>query len=286
MMFKRKIQLTAMAVLTALSFTSCLNNEDPATTEQEQAISAEADIEEQYTDLDQVIYDAFDIQGMGPEGARVLATDKNNTTLKCATVTWDHNVETGGGTFKIDFGTDGCTGPYGRTRTGIVNISYTGGYWQSGSVITTTLENYAVNGVMVEGIRVVENVTDTGMPTFKITLTGGKLTFPNENTATRSASRFRVYDFSNMELLIYGTSEGTNRFGTDYVVTVDSQSPIVFSTGCQPNGRYFPVSGIQTITRSRNGNALSNVVVDYGEGICDSKVSVTTDNWTGEITIK
>ncbi|MCX2745257.1 hypothetical protein OO013_15370 [Mangrovivirga sp. M17] len=281
----RKLQLLFLAIALVMSITSCQESETVDSTDQKSALSAEGDFEEQYMDLDQVIYDAFDINGMGPANGRVVAVDKNQTTLKCAQVTWNHNTETGEGTFTIDFGTEGCEGPYGRVRKGVVNISYTGGYWEAGSIITTTVEQYFVNDIQIEGTRVVENITNGGMPTFKISLTNGKLTFMDGNVATRTSTRFRIYDFNNLEMKIYGTANGVNRLGTFYDIQVSADSPIVFAYGCQPNGKYFPVSGVKTISRVRANNELSDFVVDYGQGECDSKVFVSTDKWSGEITI-
>ncbi|QCK15862.1 hypothetical protein [Mangrovivirga cuniculi] len=281
----RKLQLLFLTTVLAVTFTACEDNENVDSTDQELALSAESDFEEQYMDLDQVIYDAFDINGMGPDNGRVVATDKDQTTLKCAQVTWEHNTETGEGFFSIDFGTDGCVGPYGRVRKGIVNISYTGRYWETGSVITTTVDQYYVNDVKVEGTRVVENITDGAVPTFKISLTGGKLIFQDGKVATRTSTRYRIYDFNNLEMKIYGTAEGVNRLGTSYNIQASSETPVVFVKGCQPNGKYFPVSGIKTISRVRANNEMKDFVVDYGQGECDSKVFINADNWSGEITI-
>lgn len=56
----------------------------------------------------------------------------------------------------LDFGDQGCL-HRGRIRKGKVFIDYTGRYYESGTVITTSFENHYIDNVKVEGRKVVEN---------------------------------------------------------------------------------------------------------------------------------
>ena len=58
----------------------------------------------------------------------------------------------------IDFGSDDCVGNDGRVRKGILNITYTGRYREVGSAITITTDNYSVDGYLIEGTKVIENL--------------------------------------------------------------------------------------------------------------------------------
>ena len=65
-------------------------------------------------------------------------------------------------TMTIDFGT-GCTGYYGVDARQDHRHLYRP-YPEAGTVITTTTEDYYVNGNLVEGTRTVTNMGTNAMP--------------------------------------------------------------------------------------------------------------------------
>ena len=72
-----------------------------------------------------------------------LANPQSSLLSACATVTVNPD-STGGGTIVVDFGTVNCYCMDYRYRRGIINITYTGAYRDSGSHITSTFDNYFV----------------------------------------------------------------------------------------------------------------------------------------------
>ncbi|HRZ41877.1 MAG TPA: hypothetical protein P5228_04145 [Bacteroidales bacterium] len=73
----------------------------------------------------------------------------------CATVSLDTTVSPK--LLTIDFGTTNCLCADGKYRRGIIQISFTGPYKDSGTVITHTFSNYFVNDHQVLGTKVVTN---------------------------------------------------------------------------------------------------------------------------------
>ena len=61
-------------------------------------------------------------------------------------------------TLTVDYGT-GYTDKFGMVRSGKVIMYYTAATSTSGSVVTTTFDNYVVNGAQISGKSIVSNVT-------------------------------------------------------------------------------------------------------------------------------
>lgn len=190
----------------------------------------------------------------------------------------------------VDFGA-GTLGSDGRLRTGKVYIQYTGKYRTAGTVITTTLENYSVDGVKVEGKKVVENlgVVD-GFITFSVVVTDGKVTYLDGTTVTNwNSTRTRVWITDNNTVFnpyddiyqIYGTASGINRKGEPYVMTVPQADPLLIDIACWLSTR-MPKDGIVYITPA--GKEVRSV--DYGAGGgCDRKVTVTVGTFTIDLSL-
>ena len=75
---------------------------------------------------------------------------------ECVTVT-DSGEDDYPRTLTLDFG-EGCTGPGGVTRSGIIEIVLTGDMSDIGSVRTTTFDNFQVHNMTLTGTRIFTNV--------------------------------------------------------------------------------------------------------------------------------
>ncbi len=246
------------------------NSDLPSEVSFEVDVESEAGMEAVMEDLDVVAEAGMDAINAG---GRQLQDDR----LDCAIVTHDEDSKT----VTIDYG-DGCEGPHGRVRSGIIVITYTDRKLVPGSVKTVTLQNFSVDTVRVEGTRIITNIMETeeDAPKFRVELIGGKMTFPDETSATRDADHtrewFRGTNPRLDESYRLGTAEGTDRDGNTYRVEILER--IVYKRTCG----LLPVSGIKQITVNGGEHVI---VYDYGDGRCDNLVTVTIDGRTEEIEV-
>jgi len=188
-------------------------------------------------------------------------------------------------TITIDFGNDDCSGIDGRVRKGKLIVTYTGRYLEVGTVITTTPENYTIDGYAVNGTKTVTNIgnNDNGEPTFTVSVANANIVAPsNAWTASWESTRTRVwkegYD-TPLFLLddvyeISGTQTGVNRNGAGY--TANIITPLRIKVGCP-----WIVSGVYQLIPE----GLSTRTVDFGNGECDAYVSVTVNGNTYNFTL-
>lgn len=179
----------------------------------------------------------------------------------------------------LDFG-DGCEGPYGTVRKGVVKIAYSDVRNVPGAYRTVTFENFFVDSVGVEGTRTITNISeedDSLSRSFEIALVAGKLTFADETTITRSGNHVRTShisaDKSEAYSTLTGEASGTLRNGDSYTVTIVEE--IVYSAGCREEHVVIPVSGVKEIV---SGDNL--VTIDFGDGTCDNLVEITINGET------
>ncbi len=244
----------------------------------ENTIKAEVVMDAAFEDIDDMVTISMSATDGPNEGRTATGHDDR---LLCANVIHDSENQT----ITIDFG-DGCEDPRGRVRSGIINISYTGRRFQPGSVITTTFDNFSVDGIKVEGTRTVINITEIvdnhlSSPKFSITLDGGKLTWPDGTFATRNIDRVRTWVRAlnpvDDENHVDGTANGINKEGVEYSMGITET--LVFKRRCRFEGRVFiPVSGIKEVNKGGQ-----RYVVDFGNGTCDNIISVTHGGNTVEI---
>lgn len=164
----------------------------------------------------------------------------------------------------IDFGT-GVVGRDGKTRTGKIMISYTGGnYHSTGAIITQTFVNYTVNGHAISGTRTITNNganTWTIVAALTITKSNGKIITWN---STRTRSKVNAGEYT-----ITGSANGTTSNGDTYTITIGT--PLNVKLACD---------NIQggTITYTR-GTKTVNIDYGYGTGTpCDNQAEVTLSN--------
>lgn len=183
------------------------------------------------------------------------------------------------GTLVIDFG-EGCTSSDGITRSGKINISFTDARHVAGAVITTTFEDFEVNGNKVEGIRTLTNISDgtESQRAFEVGVENGKITFEDGSARTFGGTRTKVWDIeeTTREVTLTVTEDiaGTNRNGIAFSKT--TSIPVVFKRSCKAVGVKVAIAGERTLTKNTD-----TVVINYGEGECDNIVHITRPN--GEV---
>ena len=148
-----------------------------------------------------------------------------------------------------------------------------------------TYDNFSVNDFLIEGTKTVTNEgrdADENMY-FSIVLSEGKVTTPEGKEITRNFTRTRTWIEGDLTprfrwddiYLIDGEATGVNRFGNSYTRTI--VDPLVVKTAC-----IWITSGMVEI----NVFGKSEKVLDYGDGECDNKATISVDGDTKEITLK
>lgn len=257
-----------------LGFTSCDNqDENPLQSQIDEndveSATTEEQLETSFEDLDLISVEANDQTEDGNMGGREHM-DENDMLTRCATITHDKEAKT----ITIDFG-DGCEGPDGKIRSGIIFITYTQRMFVPGAVLTMTLENYTVNGLAIEGMKTITNVSESLMDnvSFNKLVEGGKITWPDGTFATREVDKtFTWYRENNPfldEVHVEGEASGTNRRGVVYNVSI--VSTVIWKISCRVRGICLPVQGLKLIEREGH----PDVLVDFGDGECDTTVTLT-----------
>ena len=253
------ITVIAFGVLTSCSDEETVGSQDIV---EEMDLDAEASLDSNYEDVDLIV--EAGMETLAPAG-RI----ESDEILDCATVTHDEVNKT----VTIDYG-DGCEGPGGRIRAGKILISYSDHRLIPGAFRETTFEDFTIDGVQVEGTRRVENISASldDNPTFSITLTGGKLTFEDETTATRSSARVRTWlrgaNPLTDEAEVEGNASGSRRDGVSYSMEITER--LIYKRSCWARGVFIPVAGVKVFTSGDNV-----AIVDYGDGECDYEVTIS-----------
>lgn len=265
------------AILSLLIFNSCSEDADEANISdallEQLDADSEAALESNYEDVE-FISEA----GLASldEAGRV----ERDTVLSCATITHDKENKT----VTIDYG-DGCTIRGGRVLSGKIIIVYTERRLVPGASRTVTFEDFFIDEVQVEGTKTWMNISESldDNPTFNITLVGGKLSFPDETSATRDADHtkewLRANNPLNDEFHVNGSAEGSTRKDIRYEVEI--LETLVFKRACRMQRVFIPVSGIKQITHGEDV-----AIINYGDGDCDNEVTITLNGETFTKTIE
>jgi hypothetical protein len=293
--------LSSLMLAFVLILGSCSKSDEVTVSENTLNVNTESSEDSYHNDADDL---ANSIASL-PDGSITGRSEGVNDTRFCTDtkVTLRKADNENSDTLIIDFGTVGCKDVKGNTRKGKIIVIFNPGkrsYPQFTN--TVTFENFFVNGVKVEGTRTIKNVTSTiveGAPdiTFDISLTGGKLTFPDGTTATRTTRHFRQWarggtalDFSDDQqkilafyIEVQSTASGSNRKGYTYEMKVTKD--IVYKNSCLKDSKIFiPVSGTKTLKVTKDGKSV-DITVDYGDGTCDKTVTITTSGKTETVTV-
>lgn len=256
--------------------------------------SKQTDIDQTSIDLanDDAVSDAIfeDVFNTADNAELILADFQKGETAKssvqdsCPAVSIDHPTDTKWPkVITVDYGTL-CTGFNDNTRSGKIIVTVTGPRLQTGSKKTVTFDNYLVNGIKVEGTKVIENLglNENQNMVFAVTLTNGQLTLPDGRTIKRSASHERewIAGFSTRniwddECFVTGTATGVTLKGVAFSNTITSA--LYWKRACR-----FLVSGVVKIERE----GQEPVILDYGDGECDAFATLTKGDQTREITLK
>ena len=250
--------------------------------EETAAFEAEESVENYFEVVESITNSAIALSEQSTGGRIVESEDPE---IACAEVTFEGSEHQG--RIEINFG-DGCVGPDGKTRKGIIVVEYAGHWLVTDSKIYTVLKDFYIDDVKIEGTRILTNISiELQSLVYKVEIIGGKVTWPGTDgvtySLTRESDRLHTWIFGDgiddFELHVEGDASGTNKNGVEYAVKI--QEPLIFKSNCRKENIYMPSSGIKIIEIPER----PSIKVDYGMGDCDKKFTVEIGERNKEVTI-
>jgi hypothetical protein len=261
-----------------IAFQSCQKDEIIPAIDEISMSQQETQAEETLNDIDILVDEALDTNF----GLLKSASLENMMYLTdCPVVTVDKAATPQ--VVTIDFGTS-CIGKDGKKRSGKIIVTSTS-FHTFPSVRDKSFENYFVDGKKIEG-SVTKTITKDQENNIRtaVILEDITITFPDgEGVAKRVANLTRQYQRNALfnpldnKVVSWGTVDFTRVSGVKVTKTITSGDPLVFKLAC-----HHIVSGTVTFTTSNNREWSIN----YGDGNCDNKATLTIGDKTKEITIR
>jgi len=284
MMKKMNLRMLFAAIVATMLLAACEESDDAVLTTDfdTELLSSETEIDGDMDDIDNFAIEGLDLE-VYSVAANTRTEGRNRRHIPdCAEITHDPEAKT----ITIDFG-EGCEGRGGKIFSGKILISYTDRKYLPGSIWTMTFEDFYIDGKHIEGVRSVENISESleDNPTFHITLVGGKVTFEDGAFATKDADKTKMWVRARnpledeFHILDGSTASGVNKEDVSYSTTV--LETLVYKNICKLEGIHLPVSGVKEVVKGEK-----TVVIDFGDGACDNFVTVTSDGVTETIELK
>jgi hypothetical protein len=181
-------------------------------------------------------------------------------------------------TLVIDWGTTNCLCNDGKNRRGKIITTWNGSYYNQGTTIKHVPVGYYVNDNKIEGEMTVTNMgnNSSGQPFYNVNI-NGLATLTTGEIVTYTSTRVRTFTngyttqlwFWDDEYDITGTANATVVNGDGYSAVV--VQPLHVKVGCA-----FITKGVLNFTPT--GQMVR--VIDYGDGTCDAKFTVTINGQT------
>lgn len=275
--FNRILAVVLVLVAVATIFFACSKSNDtadPKTDENDNKAIAAASYEAQVSALYDDLFDVA-LQGVEATGYQQSARLKpqDNVNAKIGTCWKDSIDDVSEGkwpkTIWMDFGTK-CMGLDGRVRAGKVILTISDYILKPGSTIKITTENYSVDSIKLEGIKVITNTSSNGVFSYSTTITGGKLTLDSQTfgyTCSKVITRIagESSPLKTDDDVYSGTGTATLTFPGGSVVTYTVKQPLVKEMKCAWIGK-----GTAEVTVDQ-----ATATIDYGAGLCDDSATVS-----------
>ena len=274
----KQLKLVFAVCLMFIGFNSCQKDETTTTVDEITLSQQETQTEETLADADLLVDEAVDsnfslLKSASMQSAAYLTDCPVITVNKTAVPQ----------VITIDFGT-ACTGKDGKVRSGKIIVTSTS-FNTFPSVRDKSFDNYMVDGKKVEG-SIAKTITKDQENNIRTAVIQENIaiTFPDgEGKATRVANLTRQYQRNTLanrednQLVSWGTVEFTRVSGVKVTKTITSADPLIFKVAC-----HHIVSGTVSVTTGDNRNWTLN----YGDGNCDNKATLTIGDKTREIRIR
>lgn len=169
-------------------------------------------------------------------------------------------------------GTNNCADSDGRVRAGNIQITMSGYFYYTGSVITIKPLTYTVNGKSVTGTQTITNTSNNSTYKYLSVISGGSVTldttivgFGGTGTYTQTSGTATLGNVSDDIFTYVGTDSLVYTTGKAAYITVSDSSALERKLNCAYIGK-----GKAAVTF----NSLT-AVLDYGNGVCDDSLTVS-----------
>jgi len=279
MHYTKLFSRTGMAIIAcAISFTSC-NKDDAGLSGDDNFGDAQARTEQTFSDLQPLTDEANAMAKSAQSGGQGIGN--HQFLSSCATISVDSisvpHVMT------IDFGSTNCMGNDGRNRRGKIIVTYSGDDFRAqGHTRTITFDEFYVNDNQVTGTKKITNMgkNGEGHTYFNIETNGSMVT--EKGTITHNSNRVRTWisgeDTEAREDDVFSiTGSGSRMLDNGKSFTMEIVSPIIRANDCK-----WIKSGVIKMTGPDNKERS----IDFGNGDCDNKATVSFKGKTKEITLR
>jgi len=280
---KTKILIFAIFIFSAvITFTAC--NKDNKSTSTNQTGINSSDVTTQNEAVAQMTFEGVDQiadEAYTSIFSSVKSTDANANSLLSACATKTIDTVSIPHTLTINFGSTNCLCNDGKYRRGEIIISYYLQYRDSGSVHSTTFNNYYVNDNQVIGTRsrINNGRNAAGHWNITVNVTGTIIFANNSDTLTWNSTQNKEWlqgywspTIWDDIYLVTGNSNGSRPNGNTYSKTI--LTPLKRHLPC-----FYFVSGTVQVQQSNKPTKL----IDYGTGNCDPWATVTINGVTHNI---
>jgi hypothetical protein len=263
--------LSLVAVLSTMLLSSCQKEKvTPVKTTPETSLKAEASVKRIFVRREMVM--------AALNGSVAFKNESANNILGCADVNTDSSHMPHATV--INYGTAGCLGSDGVTRTGKVLITFDGDYHDAGTIIVTTYNNYYEDSTQITGSDTMQNIGRNGNDHIVYSCSSYEEAYPNtggleKNVATGSSEWLAgdatettdddqyAYTFTLNKTLVNGDLE---------IWTSTSANPFIADFSC---AKIF-VKGRLLCHRPASFDTLW----DFGNGTCDNVLTRTENGVT------
>lgn len=194
------------------------------------------------------------------------------------TVTWPKS-------YNVDFGSTDCLCEDGRYRRGKVEISITGRYSDSATVITISYDNYFINNNKMSASATITNkgLSTVSYPYYTINIQNaavetnkGIISWQAERIKTWVNGNTSPWPLNNDDVFIHtGSTHGTTTDGKLFDILIIN--PLVTSTYCP-----WIRSGIMEIAKQNS----TVYTLDFGAGDCDSLATIIVDGESNGVSLR
>ena len=181
----------------------------------------------------------------------------------------------------IDFGSNNCVCNDGRSRRGLIIVTYNGEFTEPGHTRTITFSDFYVNDNQVTGTKIITNMgkNGEGHTYFSIETNGSIVT--EKGTITHNGSRTRTWlsgeDTPDRGDDVFSiTGSGTKVRANGKTMTMEITSPLIRDHSCK-----WIKSGVIKMSGGDKERSL-----DFGNGNCDNKATATANGKQKEITLR
>ena len=172
-------------------------------------------------------------------------------------------------------------------RSGKIISIYTGRYRDSLSVITTTFDDYHVNGNLVQGERIVTNQgkNNKGNMWFTIEVNNASINTTSNGTINWESTIVKewisgqntYFNISDDRYMITGNASGNSLNGNNFTMQITDSLEV--DLGC------LPTCVIKSGEAKVSPDGYPNRIINYGDSICDCNFDVTINGISYPIVI-